>query len=128
MTIQLKFDEVHDNILWQIFPKDWEWEDYLTSTAELAEMIREKGGTIHLIIDLQNSKIPKSGTAFQYSRQGVKLYPENIGEIVLITNVMLISTIVSSIRRIIRASIITKVHTADNADQAYDILVGETSS
>ncbi len=126
MAIQIKLDEEHQNIVWQVFPEEWEWEEYLSSTTEVSEMIRKNDFITHLIIDLQNTKIPRSGTAFQYSRKGAKLYPDNIGKIVLITKIMLISTLVNSIRRVIRAHIMASVHTAETVEQAYQFLLDQT--
>ncbi len=122
MTIEIKFDDTHQHIFWQIFPEKWSWEEYLDVSTKAAEVIRKNQIKTHLILDARNTNFPKSGTAFQYGRKGAKLYPDNTGEVVIITKSMLINSVLEIIQKITRDNFLAKIQVAETVAEAYQII------
>jgi hypothetical protein len=124
MTIEVGWENEEKTILIERFDGAWTWEEFYAAIQQAASMMAEVEHRVDVLADMIKADRPPSGTAMTHARNMMRLYPDNWGIMVIVANNLLITTSVNMFRRLFRANLGKKIHTAKTVEEAY-VLIAE---
>jgi hypothetical protein len=93
MPIQLVWDEDKNTTLRFIYAGKWTWDELHVSVSDAQRRIEATQQTIHLIIDLTDSRLIPSGSFTGHIRGASSRMPENTGLVIIVGNSLMLKVI-----------------------------------
>ena len=93
MKIHYRWEDEDQTLMLVSLEEGWTWEEYYAVVQQLATTIRRLGHPVDAIVK-NSARIPfPTGSALSHLRQIMRLVPDNIGVIVLVSSNPFVKTI-----------------------------------
>ncbi len=93
MSIHFRWADEEQTLLLLTLEEGWTWAEYHDVVRQVSGMIRQLGHTVDIIVE-NTARVPfPSGSALSQLRQVVRILPDNIGVIVVVSPNPFVKTI-----------------------------------
>lgn len=123
MPVHVEWDNPEHTVIREDFIDPWTWEDYLVAASQDDEFIDSVDHTVHLMLNLTQTKsIPPNPFGYLQS-VGADLSP-NLGLILIVGGSMWAETIVNLFYKLYgsRSEGLMGVYSVDTREEAYELI------
>ncbi len=129
MSITVEWDNPEKTIVRVTFAGRWTWaEFYEFVTKQVQPLIRTVDHTVDVISDFRDSGPLPLGPAITYANNVMKSYPPNAGIMVIVSNSLLIKTLVNVFSSAFKSGIGAKTFAVTSLEEAYHLIRQHTRS
>ena len=127
MKFQVEWDNPEKTIIRVTYPEKWTWNDFFESMVEETALMRTVQHTVHLLVDLRQSKSIPVGGALTHSRNALNDLPDNWGILAVVSTNVLIQRLATVFRTAFTNRIGAKTFVVASMDEAYRLIAQKES-
>ena len=117
---------LHQSDRFSDYEGQWDWDEFYDVARKVAELMGTVDHTVDIIADFRNSPNLPIGSSLTHARNVMKLFPDNWGIMVIVSDSHFINTLVNAFRRIFRGGTGKKTFAVETIEEAYEIIGSRT--
>lgn len=86
MPLKLEWVDVEQSIMCCMGEGEWDWDEYHTALDQIVEHFRQTTQRVDLIIDRAPNSVMPSGSQMPHFQRAMRIMPENVGLVVIVSS------------------------------------------